>query len=303
MGELASDPAGNIYGADGYVTKVSPAGQVIYRRWAGAGSGVNSVAVDGAGRSYVSSSGLNQIVKYDADGRVIGRFPPLAAKGSGFGEFSEPAPGALAFDGQGYLWVGDIGNSRMTKWDVTAGELVMTCAAEAGDAFHVFPGDLATAPNGDILSAEVSRFGETAATAQSCEVVPPRITDLEARLGRSGGRIIGARFELSKTSWVGLWVRGRAGGIIRRGRCRFTTERVRDPARRCTKRFFVGSTAKPGQPGRNKFSFEEDARTFPVADAFRERLRPGRYVLLARAHDSVGYSSAAVKDRFVVKRR
>jgi hypothetical protein len=296
MAQLASDIAGNIYGADGYLTKVSPSGQVIYRHWAGAGSGVHSIVVDGTGRPYVSSFSANQIIQYDADGMVLRRFPPLAAKGDGLGEFSEVAPGALAFDGEGYLWVGDTGNYRMTKWDVTTGKLVMTCATEGGDdSFEVFPADLATAPNGDILSAGLSRFGATAPAVQSCEVVPPRVTDLEARLGRSGRRIVGARLELSKTSWVGLWVRGRTRGIVRRGRCRFTSERVRDPARRCTKRFFVGSAAKPGQPGRNKFSFEEDA--------FQQRLRPGRYVLLARAHDSVGYSSPSVKDRFVVKRR
>jgi len=128
--------------------------------------------------------------------------------------------------------------------------------------------------------AGVSRFGEASLAAQSCEVVPPRLTDVEARLGRGGRRIRGASSSSRRPrGLVSSCADGRAGsgGAARASAAGSLTSACTTP------RAVALSGSSSG--------LQEVAGS------------PGSYVLLARAHDTVGYSSRFVKYRFVVERR
>lgn len=74
--------------------------------------GPRAIAIDPAGNVWLSDTGNHRVVKFDADGKVLGSY---GKKGKGKGEFIEPF--GIAFDGQGNAYVADRLNYRIQVLD------------------------------------------------------------------------------------------------------------------------------------------------------------------------------------------
>ena len=74
--------------------------------------GPRAIAIDPAGNVWLSDTGNHRLVKFDADGKVLGSF---GKKGKGKGEFIEPF--GIAFDAQGNAYVADRLNYRIQVLD------------------------------------------------------------------------------------------------------------------------------------------------------------------------------------------
>ena len=80
-----------------------------------------SFAVGPDGRFLVLDAGNGRIQVFDAEGKYLTQ---CGHKGSGEGEFdfgnralgAEDLAGSIAVDGQGFIYVADVGNKRMQKF-------------------------------------------------------------------------------------------------------------------------------------------------------------------------------------------
>ena len=70
------------------------------------------MALDAEGNLYVVDSGADQVIKFDATGKVLAR---VGGQGNGNGEFSEPW--GISVDKQGNVYVADTWNHRIQKFD------------------------------------------------------------------------------------------------------------------------------------------------------------------------------------------
>lgn len=162
---LATDSQGNVYVADtanDRIRKIDPAGNVTTLAGdLGGNSGFNvltAVAVDPAGNVYVADIDADAILKIDGNGNVT----TLAGSGrSGFSDGQGTsatfnAPGSIAIDGEGNLFVSEYGGERIRRIDPSAN--VTTIAGDGDAGFADGPG----APND---TAEFDRPGGVAVDA------------------------------------------------------------------------------------------------------------------------------------------
>lgn len=174
---LAADAAGSVYVADAsaaQVRRISPAG--VIASFAGTGSPGSSgdggpataalltspvaVAVDGAGRVFISDSAANKVRRVDTSG-LIATVAGTGANGSGgdggaatAAQLSRPA--GLAFDPSGRLLIADYGNNKVRRVDVGG---TITTVAGSGTSGFTGNGGAATAaqlagPEGVAVAAD-----------------------------------------------------------------------------------------------------------------------------------------------------
>ncbi|MBI4879461.1 MAG: NHL repeat-containing protein [Planctomycetes bacterium] len=135
---LAFGPHGNLLVADfnnDYVVEFDESGN--YVRVIGSGSsldGAFGIAVGANGHILVSSENNNRIVEFDALGNEVRTF------GSGY----LAQPEAIAFGPLGYLYVGGVGNSRLSQIDPEDGTEANWIAAPN-------PRGIVAAPDGTLL--------------------------------------------------------------------------------------------------------------------------------------------------------
>ncbi len=120
---VASD--GSIYVADtwNHRIQVYDAGGRYLRSWGMYGStddmaagallyGPRDIELDASGNVYVTDTGNKRVIKYSAQGEVLG---VVGGAGSEPGQFQEPV--GLAIDGEGNLYVADTWNQRIQVFD------------------------------------------------------------------------------------------------------------------------------------------------------------------------------------------
>lgn len=151
--DVAVDPAGNVYIADGndVIEKVNAAGNLsILAGVLGAGTGTptpgpaaqshlnspDGVAADGAGNVYIADTGNNEIEKVDTSGRLS----IIAGTGSPGAPTTGPAiaseldfPVSVSADATGDVYIADTGNNLVEKVGPT-------------DVLSIVAGDSATQP-------------------------------------------------------------------------------------------------------------------------------------------------------------
>jgi len=189
-GGVAVDGAGNMYVADtnnNQIRKITAAGEVTTLAGTGV-AGFNNgpvaaaqfrnpggVAVDGAGNVYVADTSNDRIRKITAAGEVS----TLAGSGTfgfvdGFGVNARfGAPGGVAVDGAGNVYVADSGNNRIRK--ITAAGQVTTLAGDGTAGFadtapsvaarFSFPGGVAVDGAGNVYVADTANHSIRKITA------------------------------------------------------------------------------------------------------------------------------------------
>ncbi len=179
------DPNGNLWVADLQNHRVSvfqPSGS-----WAaqfgslGSGNGQfnrpSTVEVDSHGNVWVGDQNNNRVQRFDLQGNYVGQF---GSKGSGEGQFSLPTgttPMGIASTPSGAIWVTDVSNHRIQRWQLgtyevadpkpldlndgdpsveveTTGGLVSSVAGDAAGT-HTY------VHSGDDLTAEIGPGGES----------------------------------------------------------------------------------------------------------------------------------------------
>ncbi|OKP89213.1 fibronectin type III domain-containing protein [Paenibacillus sp. P32E] len=130
--DVAVDSRGNMYVADPYNHRIQKltAATGVWSEWkksgGGAGSGLGEfcypggVAVDSNGNVYVADSSNHRIQKLTAATGVWSEWKKSGGgSGSGLGEFNEPS--GVEVDGDGNVYVADMGNHRIQKLTVATG--------------------------------------------------------------------------------------------------------------------------------------------------------------------------------------
>jgi len=148
---IAVDPDGNVYVADmgnNRVQKFDSDGRFI-TKWGGLGCGegkfqdVHSIAVDGdRGFVYVTDSlypGVNKVQKFTLDGEFMLSWG--GPKGSGDGEFYTPC--GVAVDGEGFVYVVDMGNCRVQKFSPDGRFILKWGRRGSGDGEFMYPSGIA----------------------------------------------------------------------------------------------------------------------------------------------------------------
>ncbi len=164
---LAFDAQGNLYVADAYnarIRKITPSGVVTTVAGTGSFSSVDGpvatasiydpvdVAVDAAGNIYVAEASGNKIRKISASGMVS----TVAGDGTyGFNDgpgntakFSGPQ--ALSVDGNGNIYVADLGTNRIRK--INTSNVVSTIAISG------YPSGVTVRSNGDIYMTDFIHY-------------------------------------------------------------------------------------------------------------------------------------------------
>jgi RHS repeat-associated protein len=120
-GQLAIDSSNNVWVSDpgnNRVTEYSNEG-VYIRQFGTEGTGNGQfthpgpwgIGIDGAGHVWASDSNHNRVEVFSSTGGFIQTF---GSTGSGSGQFN--SPDAIAFSSNGYVFVVDQSNNRVTKW-------------------------------------------------------------------------------------------------------------------------------------------------------------------------------------------
>lgn len=123
---LDVDPNGNLWVADLQNDRVSvfqPDG-AFAAQVGGFGSGPgqfnrpSGVEVDSRGNVWVADQANQRVQRFDLEGNFVGQF---GTPGSGEGQFSFPtatAPAGIAADKSGAIWVTDVDNHRIQRWQL-----------------------------------------------------------------------------------------------------------------------------------------------------------------------------------------
>ena len=120
-GQLTIDSSNNVWVADpgnNRITEYSNEG-VYIRQFGTAGTGNGQfthpgpwgIGIDGAGHVWASDTNHNRVEVFSATGEFIQAF---GSTGSGSGQFN--APDAITFSSNGYVYIVDQSNNRVTKW-------------------------------------------------------------------------------------------------------------------------------------------------------------------------------------------
>lgn len=113
---------------------------------------VADVLVDPLGRIYVLESQSNEIRVFDGSGRHVRTF---AREGQGPGELNQPS--AMAWDGEGMLWVVDPRNARFSAFD-TAGEYREERTKKTPGQIYPWPGRIGE--DGDVIDVAFARVDD-----------------------------------------------------------------------------------------------------------------------------------------------
>ncbi len=119
---IGIDPQGNVYAGDfdrTWINKFDSAGSFLLKWPTEQPIGPAGVAVDGRGDVFVVNhrTHLHQVQKFDASGKLLAEW---GSNGSGEGQIGAGAtsgPEALAVDRQGNVYVADLVNNRVEKYD------------------------------------------------------------------------------------------------------------------------------------------------------------------------------------------
>lgn len=108
------------------------------------------VALDGAGRLFVTDSSANTVKVFSVDGKYLYRF---GLPGSGAGQLKKPID--IAYDsGLNRLLVSDSGNSRVMVFDASGKYLLQIGKKGVGDGEFSIPVGMAVDPKGRILVSD-----------------------------------------------------------------------------------------------------------------------------------------------------
>jgi DNA-binding beta-propeller fold protein YncE len=113
---ITADDRGSVFVVDksGRIQRFAPDGQfeLMWRMPEGAAGKPVGFSVHPDGRIFVADTHYNRVVVFDRDGRELARF---GQEGTGPGEFLLPTD--VAFDADGYIYVGEYGgNDRISRW-------------------------------------------------------------------------------------------------------------------------------------------------------------------------------------------
>jgi uncharacterized protein (TIGR03663 family) len=161
---ITVDSAGDIYVTDTQnhrIQKFDAAGKYLLK-WGAKGEGDGQftepwgVAVDKAGNVYVADTFNYRIQKFDSAGKFLAKWGAFVdtrgqAGGSTAGLYG---PRAIAFDGNGNLWVTDTGNKRLMKYDTDGKFLAQFGSVGTDDGRFNEPVGLAIDPGGNIYVAD-----------------------------------------------------------------------------------------------------------------------------------------------------
>ena len=120
------DPDGNLWVGDLQNNRVSvfqPNGTFVTQFGSlGSGNGQfnrpSAVEVDSRGNVWVGDLSNQRVQRFDLQGNYVGQF---GSKGSGEGQFSFPTantPMGIASDQSGAIWITDVNNSRVQRWQL-----------------------------------------------------------------------------------------------------------------------------------------------------------------------------------------
>ncbi len=171
-GQLTIDSSNNVWVADpgnNRITEYSNEG-VYIRQFGTAGTGNGQfthpgpwgIGIDGAGHVWASDSNHNRVEVFSATGEFIQAF---GSTGSGSGQFN--APDAIAFSSNGYVYVVDQSNNRVTKWsDGAPSPISEFGTAGSGNGQLKAPWGIARDSNGnvwvgDTLNNRIEEFDST----------------------------------------------------------------------------------------------------------------------------------------------
>ena len=177
---LATDTAGNLYISDYFnnvVDKVTPDGNIVVVAGSGGNGGApfttpvpatsvslngpTGMVVDQFGNLYITDQNINLIEMVNPAGQIVtvaggGGNPPSSTPQSAFG-VGLNAPGGLAVDGAGNLYIGDIFNEVIEQVNL-AGQLVVV-AGGGGIIPSATPESALSAQLGTIQGVEVDGAG------------------------------------------------------------------------------------------------------------------------------------------------
>jgi sugar lactone lactonase YvrE len=169
-GAAAFDSAGNLYVADTGNHRVQKFGpdRSFLLAWGREGKGngqflqPDQVTVDGKGRVYVVDDERNDIQVFDADGtylQTIGGYGIGDGQFTANGQFMFSVGGALAFDGQGNIWVADGSNQKIQKFS-PEGKFQMAFGGYGlSNGKFSSPTDLAVDAEGRVYVADYAKDG------------------------------------------------------------------------------------------------------------------------------------------------
>lgn len=154
--DLAADPQGNLYVADGaelIKINLSSGERTFPATWADSGFlGVDHVSVDPFGNVYVSDEDAGRVGRLDADGTFhhvagvvcpnnVPCVPPLGDGGPAV-EAGLITPGAVAVDSRGNVYIADRGNLRVRRVDAVTGIITTYNLFDAEDLLFDAAGNL-----------------------------------------------------------------------------------------------------------------------------------------------------------------
>jgi DNA-binding beta-propeller fold protein YncE len=109
------------------------------------------IAINSAsGEVYVTDSGLQAVVRFAADGRLLGVFGDF---GSGFGQLNAPL-GAAVDAGNGRVFIADSGNNRIQRFSATGSPLGQLGGAGSGERQFLQPEGVTIGPNREVVVAD-----------------------------------------------------------------------------------------------------------------------------------------------------
>ena len=164
---LAMNGNGDLYGVNpgeksvyGFKFDGESIGKWKYNSSTAEGSFPTGIAIDVSGNIYVADYEDYCIKKFSPDGQLILRW---GKEGTGDGEFSfekynGPDGIGIETDGEGYIYVADLGNHRIQKFTLD-GAFVLKWGSEGfGDGIFYYPRGVAVDKNHDVYVVDQGRY-------------------------------------------------------------------------------------------------------------------------------------------------